>query len=277
MSKLFKLPKKFVMPNDVISRTIPGKIVANQPLKMIVKSSAAGEKEKYRNVLMTSPNSGTDEFTIFDKCVNDACCSLYHEGIMAFTPATIGRILNGLSGGADVSKTMQDRIAESIRKQNQLFLYIYPGNARVIGTTSNMTMEDGGNILAVSESLEKCGGFDVVVFELDEEPFLLKYCHNKKLVITIDRDIWDTSNFLRNSDRVMYLKRYLLSAIYLMKNSKYQNKELLYRTILEKSGVALTGQYKRDKQNIMRILDSFQAAGYIQGYTVIGEKIQFQC
>jgi hypothetical protein len=283
--------KNFVLPNHKLMHELVKKGEAG--------SGDVGVEFSVENVMPAFPDIKTtatliyDEnvelpknYTLYDRAVFNAICSLYEAGIKSFTPAMVFRAMTGRENTEAIRESNSNlkRIQASIERQRTALVKI---NCKDEFEKRKLPFK------AFDENILMASGFgDIVVngmltkgYVLKYEPILYSYCKATTQVITVPIHLLNTKT-VKNKPDVIVIKEYLIRQIELLKKGKRHNKKMLYETIFTECGISFESkdrtEQKRDRDCIKKILEEWKEKQYIkayreytQGRKVMGVEIEF--
>lgn len=209
--------------------------------------------------------------TAYDRQIYSAICSIYAAGNSLFTPAIV---LNCLNGGTNTnpSRASIENVRSSIEKLAAKRITIdAKEQARAKFKDKNIEECTFTGFLLPVESLRiKAGGIITDGYRIIQEPQLMAYSKHIKQLTTVNINILDTSDELKNTTEVQIIRGILIEWIEILKNSKnsMKNNKLSYETIYEKAEIIISSRQVEHKKRtiIKKILQSLKNKAYITDF-----------
>lgn len=218
--------------------------------------------------------SSNVKFTLFDRQVHEAVCTLWGEKVKTFTAEQIYRAINNLPPDAAIFG-MDSRLAEieeSLEKISSIRITIDDTEqwAQYFPKAENIKIEHGVNLLYTHAVIVTTKmGNPKKAWELLTAPPVYAYTERYNQLSTVPFYLLDTRKKIKNTKEVSLMRDYLSGEIEYMRHGK-RNETILYSTIFEKCEINENGlaqaQRNRKRTYIKKILEAFTENGYIGGY-----------
>jgi hypothetical protein len=221
--------------------------------------------------------TGRREFTLEDRLVHDAVCSLWVKGNRVITPAQVYRNMNGLSPTEPVNKLEIDKVDESMDKSRFTRLRVdYTEQAKLYGLDVDSAIIDS-NLLSADVIIKKSGGYEVKSYKIKDKPPLYAYNEITGQLISIPTKLLNISK-LDNTKETNVIKMYLLQRIEVMKSGHSKTNKIKYETMFEELNIkASATKKKRIREKIEIMLKDWKDQKHIinsKEYKIVGRKFE---
>lgn len=244
------------------------------------------------NLALSNPN-----ITPYDMAIMDAVYTLMVNGVTAFTPEMVVRIMSGYFD-QNVTQQKSETVATSLRKLSMIRITIDCTNE--LRARKKICADDTARLtsylMPIREIDIQSANHQTIMhgYQLIEKPVLYAYAELIKQIINIPTKLLEISNssgngHLSDTDDVIVMKRALIRRIEVMKNQKnhMDNHTIRYErydlaTDTETGFFARLGfnkssysQWKKKRNTLHKIittiLSEFIKEKYIAGYDVVKE------
>lgn len=298
------LPKKHVMPISKVANMLPVVVTDENNVQGFDVSVSNRGKINTRVIVTLNDDNGKISFsgrpyTEYDRSVMDAIISLWVYGDEShnITPNMVYRAMTNKRQTEYVSPQAVGAVTKSIEKMRHIFVRIDATDECI---KRGITDENGnpvdemiidGYLLAVEGIKLTAGGKKFPGYHIIGEPILYKYSkmdEEHPQCITIKSSLLDikevkgnklTTVSLKNSDRLIVIRDYLIRRIKVMKRDRdskkpSQSNRILFDDLYQKTGIDAGN--KKQKQNARNhaidALNFFKAEGSLfKDYKIIKE------
>lgn len=245
------IPKNYYITNNKLSNEIVKDFLNNGEIQLsIIKPDKKGEILTYNSLTYEGDNisiTGRQEFTAYDRAIHNTVGTLKEYGNDVITPQMVYRTLNGMTETEYVSPQSINRVRKSIDKSRFMRLRVkFQDEANI----RNMGIEKAfidSNLLYAEECTTLAGGKELPAIRILEAPALYKYAQLTKQIISVPLSLLDTREATRNTEEMIPIKEYLIRRIEIMKYEKKMSNKILYDTLFDESGVAITSPVQRNR------------------------------
>ena len=216
-------------------------------------------------------------FSLFDKQVHDAVCTLWGNEIFEFSAEQVYKAIHNLPGNAKIDgehiEKRLDEIERSIDKSairrvcidaTEQYKIYFPGDTE----TSKAKITDYLLNIKKLERYSKMGN-KRTVWAFVDAPAVYRYSTMYNQIATVNIHLLDTRKKLKNTKEVSLMRDYLSGEIEFMRGGK-RSETILYSRLFEKCEIDESGlaqaQRNRKRTQIKKILEAFTENGYIAGY-----------
>ena len=259
----------------------------NNENEAITKNVAVYNDEKLENETITKITDVYDDenvelsikknFTPYDREVHDAVISLYEAGNKHVTPATVYRMMNGLTGSEYVTKAAIKKVRVSLEKSRRIEVTIFcEDEVDLYKDKHKVPMEIEYtdymfNSKIVTVTVNKKIKQRAYFFQC--KPILFEYAQISGQIMREPINLLNTTNKVNNTPEVTVLRGHLLKQIHWMKKHN-RSKNITYESMYELLGVAkdklTTQMYKlkthKTRKHISSILEEWVEQKYIKSF-----------
>lgn len=259
------MPDRYIICTSRVAQELTKLPIDGKTVKLEVA------KDTSIQMSLATRNPDIHRLTSYDMAVMSAIITLFDCGKHFFTPATIYRVMCGLSNGQNPGKAAVDQVRTAIE--------------RLQNTSVNIDAWDQGALYDIQDR-EQCllnapllqmtleqvqtGNSVVSGYALTETPVLYKYSLCYKQLATIPASVLSalTGN---NNHMIIGLRYELLRLVNAMSRNKKMSRVINYNSLMACMGIAdsTTEQIRVFRKNLTAILDSFILSGLIDGYSEI--------
>lgn len=277
------LPYTHIMLINKLANSLEAKNLINKDFSLRV-SGAKSKKECKNDCYVSYDGNDPIEITEYDRQVYDAIVSLYNENILDFTASSVYRTMNGTSCENGISFKSIENIKNSIKKLCCIKVKIDLSNELKMRGIDNIDDSD-----LESERLENYlldikttefefensnGRGSVVGYHLNSIPILYAYSKLNRQYVSFPShymDIYDNKGkSIRNTDKRIVIKGYLIRRIAIMKGKTKQSKKIQISNLYNLCpGTVDRTQKKRIKDYAQTVLGYLEKQKYISGYKLI--------
>lgn len=229
--------------------------------------------------------SDSNSITHFDKAVHEVVCTFYNEGQIYFTTNQIVQKLIGTDTKTKASKTLLDKINQSILKMRKTDITINHSN-QFDKWNKHEEYEDSDTEISLRYMLNvnvdvtvKMNGNETTAFKVNEIPPLLEYSNIYKQLVSLSDELIDTSGYLTHNNETIAIKHYLNNRIQEMKgmrkgrkvnNSKEISYETMYKALNKPQLMNNNARKQRQRliNHVENILRAYKENGYISDYNL---------
>ncbi len=300
-------PEKYLMPINKFSQNFTNVVMGKNTMKRVM-----GDRYPDINSVVILRSSSKVRYqgtplTDFDRCVLDAVATLYVYGHQdhIITPALVYRTMIHATETETPSKKILAMVEESIEKMRFIYVQIDCSEElkkRKISLNEKPVNKGviGDMLLCVRDAQVEAGGNVIKAYLVKEAPIVYEYAHLIKQVCTIDGRLLEIKDSMgiriKNSEKRIAIKRYLLSRIEPMKGrgGGKLSRKIKYESIYEQiaNGIKVSEEiakeegkppiikwthgtdfrkWSRDvtlniRKYVVLCLEYWQAEGYIDGY-----------
>ena len=279
--KLLKsiIPATFYVTNNKLSNEMTKEFVNKGTIALsVIKLPKKSEVITYNSLTYDDKNisiTGRYEFTAYDRAIHNAVCSLFVAGNDIITPAMVYRIMNGMTETEYVSPQATETVKNSLDKSRFLRLKVnFTEEARARNINVDKAEIDS-NLLEARVITVEAGGNKVNAYKIHATPALYQYAQYTKQILSVPLRLLDTKEATRSTEDIIPLKEYLIRRIEIMKHDRTMINKILYDTIFEEIGIAITSrvQKERIRNYIKEILNLWKTRDkYINDFKEYKEK-----
>lgn len=260
------------LQHDIINSGALDLVVANKGKKTEISTYVLATYEDQNGVTI----QGKQNYTEFDRQIQDAVCSLYEYGNdeKIFTPDMLFRAMTH-KRGTNPSPQQVGAVRKSIEKQRRIHVYVdATEEMKKRGVASSSVVFDDF-LLSLKAVNVRSGNKTITAYKINAEPILLTYAKMTKQLATVPAELLDikevtngklTDLSIANSDARIAVKGYLLRRIAVMKRNQNQSNIILFSTLFEETGLKNDSNAVKTKQYAFQVLDFFTAKGFVKGY-----------
>jgi len=246
-----RTPKIYNIPNNKLSNEITKNFTDKGEIALaVINPGKKGEVLTYNSLTYEDKNItmiGSREFTAHDRVVHNSVCSLYNAGNNIITPAMICRTMNGMTEHETPGEKEIEAVRNSLDKSRFLRLKVdFTEEAKARGFNTDKTTIDT-NLLNAEVLIAETGGKKVEAYRILSTPILYQYAQMTNQIISVPLKLLNTKKTVRNSDKIMLIKEYLIRRIENMKYSQKMVNKIFYETIFEETGIVITHDTERDR------------------------------
>ena len=259
------MPDRYIICTSRVAQELTRLPVDGKTVKLEVA------KDTSIQVSLATRNPDIHRLTSYDMAVLSAIISLYVCGKHFFTPATIYRVMCGLSDSQNPGKTAVEQVRTAIERLQSITVEIDAWDqGSLYGIEDQEARIFCEPLLQVATEKVVAGNSVVTGYALTEAPVLYRYSLVYKQLATFLTSV--LSSFSGNNNRMIIGLRYeLLRLVCAMSRNKKMSRTINYDSLMACMGITASSneQARIFRKNLTAILDSFIIAGLIDGYSEI--------
>lgn len=259
------MPDRYIICTSRVAQELP-KLPVDGTL-----ASLKVAKDTNVNVSLEAQGLDTGQLTSYDMAVLSAIITLYDCGKLFFTPATIYRVMCGLSESKNPGKAAVDQVRTAIERLQNVTVNIDAwGQGALYNFQDREQCIFEARLLQVALKNVVTGNSVISGYALTEAPVLYKYSLCYKQLATFPASV--LSSFSGNNNHMIISLRYeLLRLVCAMSRNKKMSRTISYDSLLVRIGIADSTDEQRRvfRKNLTAILDSFIVSGLIDSYSEI--------
>lgn len=292
-------PHRYVIPNTPIANSLTGRTNKSTGKRIPIIGAGAfdmpvlkGEITAYTIVTVDKNESALrtpENFTEYDRCVQNGIASIYEAGNLIFTPEMVYRAMTHKTDSEKVTPAQKAAVTKSIEKARRIHVYQDLSeelNKRKItdqdGNPFVWTVDD--YLLNFRQHTVRAGGKTFKAFQLISEPVLLTHAKLTGQIININSRLLDVRRVdvrgkigetIPTTETRQPIKEYLLRRIAIMKNDRknkksIQDPHILFDTFYRETDIDESNKIeaKRARDYAFQVLDYWKALGDIDGYEI---------
>jgi hypothetical protein len=233
-----------LIPNTKVANQLTTGNLYNELTEVVVSGNKTKEVTtkvilNYEGVTLT----GRREVTAYDRVVHNALLSVKKAGNKNFTPATVYRVMNGLTERDWVRPQAIAAVTNSIDKLLVTRAKIDFTDEAIMHhkNIQNATLE--GFLIEARKIEIKAGGEIVSGYEFisEKDPILYSHAQVSGQIYTIPIKLLKTKSKVRGTEEVIIIREYLIRQIEWIKSNKSKRSpNITYKSIYEELGISQT-------------------------------------
>lgn len=295
------LPAKVYKTNDKISNSLPNLIGQgpqdlriegrDSPVEITTRVTLSWESLQSisKDLQMLTENQ---RFSLFDRSVFDAVCSLFYSGTIYFTASTVFKTMTGKGSDAKVTESQKKAVSESIEKCRYCNITVdfsqestyYPELKHINGGPA-ASASFSENLLNLRRMTMVINGKSVEGWKILSKPMLFAYSLSKKQIMSFSSRLLNSP--VSKKEDIIVIQDYLLRRIQQMRrrrqSTKRSDRTILMETIYKVANISKNFSLKvrqnkkrRLRDSISEILKYWTEMEFIDGFEFLCNNREFE-
>ena len=268
------LPAKVYKTNDKISNSLPN-LMGQGPQDLRIEGRDSPVEITTRVTLSWESLQSISKdlqmltedqrFSLFDRSVFDAVCSLFYSGTIYFTASTVFKTMTGKGSDAKVTESQKKAVSESIEKCRYCNITVdfsqestyYPELKHINGGPA-ASASFSENLLNLRRMTMVINGKTVEGWKILSKPMLFAYSLSKKQIMSFSSRLLNSP--VSKKEDIIVIQDYLLRRIQQMRrrrqSTKRSDRTILMETIYKVANISKDFSLKVRQNKKRRLRDS---------------------
>lgn len=296
-----ELPAKVYKSNDKISNSLPD-LMGQGPQDLRIEGRDSPYEITTRVTLSWESLQSISKdlqmltedqrFSLFDRSVFDAVCSLFYSGTVYFTASTVFKTMTGKGPEAKVTESQKKAVTESIEKCRYCNITVdfsqestYYPELKNIGGDQAASASFSENLLNLRRMTIVVNGKKVEGWKILSKPMLFAYSLSKKQIMSFSSHLLNSP--VSKKEDIIVIQDYLLRRIQQMRRRKQLTKRsdriILMDTIYKVADIpkefslkVRQNKKRRLRDTITEILKYWEEMEFISGFEFLTQNREIQ-